>query len=85
MHKDRLKSLVGYTGVFFAVLGSCREGWMEFQASCYLEERGTGGDWGRDWKEAQDHCAAKGAHVVSINSMKELFFTITVRYARAYI
>ena len=66
--------------VLSSVLGSCREGWTEFQASCYKEQRGPGGNWGRDWVEARAYCATEGAHVLSIESMQELFFIIRVSH-----
>ncbi|XP_068167401.1 asialoglycoprotein receptor-like 1 isoform X2 [Antennarius striatus] len=49
--------------------GSCREGWVTFQRSCYLVSIAS-----ITWHNAEKQCQAKGGHLLVLNNMEELDF-----------
>ncbi|XP_041792580.1 asialoglycoprotein receptor-like 1 [Chelmon rostratus] len=56
-----------YVEKLVPVRGSCREGWVSFQRSCYLMSTAT-----TTWTKAEEQCRAHGAHLVVLNNVEEL-------------
>ncbi|XP_044051799.1 asialoglycoprotein receptor-like 1 [Siniperca chuatsi] len=49
------------------VRGTCREGWVSFQRSCYLLSTTT-----VTWGKAEEQCQTHGGHLVVLNNVEEL-------------
>lgn len=47
--------------------GTCDEGWVSFQTSCYLLSTS-----GASWSSAEQQCLSHGAHLLVLNSVEEL-------------
>ncbi|XP_031156664.1 asialoglycoprotein receptor-like 1 isoform X1 [Sander lucioperca] len=60
------------------VQGTCREGWVSFQRSCYLLSSTT-----LTWSKAEERCQTHGAHLVVLNNVEELDYiskVVEIRY-----
>ncbi|XP_037632917.1 asialoglycoprotein receptor-like 1 isoform X2 [Sebastes umbrosus] len=49
------------------VRGSCREGWVSFERSCYLLSTSA-----VTWRNAEEQCRTRGGHLAVINNVEEL-------------
>ncbi|GAA6220804.1 C-type lectin domain family 4 member E-like isoform X1 [Lates japonicus] len=49
------------------IRGTCREGWMSFQRSCYLLSKAA-----LTWNQAETQCQSQGGHLLVLNSVEEL-------------
>ncbi|XP_034727275.1 asialoglycoprotein receptor-like 1 isoform X2 [Etheostoma cragini] len=60
------------------VQGTCRQGWVSFQRSCYLLSRTAA-----TWSKAEEQCRTHGAHLVVMNNVEELDYIseiVEIRY-----
>ncbi|XP_054630225.1 C-type lectin domain family 4 member E-like isoform X1 [Dunckerocampus dactyliophorus] len=51
------------------IRGTCKEGWVSFQSSCYLLSTTTA-----TWSKAEEQCRSHGGHLVVLNGVEELDF-----------
>uniref|UniRef100_A0A3Q1AVA6 C-type lectin domain-containing protein n=1 Tax=Amphiprion ocellaris TaxID=80972 RepID=A0A3Q1AVA6_AMPOC len=49
------------------VKGTCRQGWVSFERSCYLLSSNT-----LTWSRAEEHCKTERGHLVVLNNVEEL-------------
>ncbi|XP_072244519.1 asialoglycoprotein receptor-like 1 isoform X2 [Leuresthes tenuis] len=49
------------------VRGTCREGWVSFQRSCYLLSTNS-----LSWSKAEEQCKSQRGHLVVLNNVEEL-------------
>ncbi|KAF3696089.1 C-type lectin domain family 4 member E [Channa argus] len=59
------------------VRGTCREGWVSFQRSCYLLST-TAVNWGK----AEEQCRTHGGHLVVLNNVEELDYLSKITEVR---
>ncbi|XP_068422467.1 asialoglycoprotein receptor-like 1 [Clinocottus analis] len=60
------------------VRGTCREGWMSFQKSCYVLSSTT-----MTWSQAEEQCRKHGGHLVVLNNVEELDYiskVVNIKY-----
>ncbi|XP_032373271.1 C-type lectin domain family 4 member E isoform X2 [Etheostoma spectabile] len=60
------------------VQGTCKNGWVSFQRSCYLLSRTA-----ETWSKAEEQCRTHGAHLVVMNNVEELDYIseiVEIRY-----
>ncbi|XP_070759967.1 perlucin-like protein [Enoplosus armatus] len=67
-----------YLQALVSVRGTCREGWVSYQRSCYLLSTTTA-----TWNKAEEQCQAHGAHLVVLNNVEELDYiseVVVIKY-----
>ncbi|XP_038560294.1 C-type lectin domain family 4 member E-like [Micropterus salmoides] len=67
-----------YLQALVPVRGTCREGWVSFQSSCYLLSTTA-----VTWHKAEEQCRTHGAHLVVLNNVEELDYIsriVVIRY-----
>ncbi|XP_056274570.1 asialoglycoprotein receptor-like 1 isoform X2 [Pseudoliparis swirei] len=60
------------------VRGTCREGWVSFQTSCYVLTSTA-----MSWSKAEEQCQRHGGHLVVLNNVEELDYiskVVNIKY-----
>lgn len=58
------------------IIGTCSEGWVSYQSSCYLVSITS-----ITWSKAEEQCKAHGGHLLVLNTAEELVSSLSHQLA----